>query len=148
MIFTVFGCESIVIIARRLVRAFAAVEYPSYFALYPSEGGDIICKVSALQLPADKANGDNDSLPEFLVFQLGEPYCFDKTGEAGDGILPRSCQDLPDDLRHLHWVVGRTGPGAQVLRSIKDTEGEEPLRLACGSNAYDMVNDAFTEQCF
>lgn len=77
-----------------------------------------------------------------------KPDRLDQTGEAGDGVAPRHLKHLPDDRRDLHRVVGRAGPGADLLRGIEDLEGEEPLRVAGGGNADDVVDDPLGEQRF
>jgi len=135
-----------VIIARRLVRALPAIAHSRHPPLHPGEGGDVVGEVPALQLTADKADGDDDPLPEFLVPLLGKPDGLEEAGEAGDGIPPRHLEDLSDNRRHLHRVVGRAGPGADLLRGIEDLEGEETLRVAGGGDADNMVDDALGEQ--
>lgn len=145
-LFAVCGRERVVIITHRLIRALPAVAHPGHLPLHPGESGDVVGEVPALQLPADETDGDDDPLPEFLVPLLGKSDCLDKTGKAGDGVAPRNLEHLLDNPRHLHWVVGRAGPGADLLCSIENPEGKKPLRVVGGGDADDMVNDALGEQ--
>jgi hypothetical protein len=60
VLFAVCGRERVVIITHQLIRALPPVAHPGHLSLDPGEGGDVIGELLALQLPADKANGDDD----------------------------------------------------------------------------------------